>query len=158
MKLKGVVLLIFCIVISELAGIIGSIFTFNAIPTWYATLNKPAFSPPNWLFGPVWTTLYLLMGISLFLVLRKGFKKKGVRAASIIFGIQLMLNALWSIIFFGLGNIGFAFFWILLLWFFILLTMIEFYRISKPASFLLLPYILWVSFASALNFAVWMLN
>ncbi|MFA6314856.1 MAG: TspO/MBR family protein [Candidatus Paceibacterota bacterium] len=146
------------IIVSELAGIIGSVFTISAIPTWYATLTRPALNPPSWLFGPVWTTLYLLMGIAAFLVWNKGLDRKDVRKALAVFGLQLVLNAAWSIIFFGLHSPLWAFVDIAFMWFTIIWTMFLFYKISKPAMWLLLPYILWVSFAGYLNFMIWILN
>lgn len=137
------------------AGILGSIFTFSAPPagglTWYATLNKPAFSPPNWIFGPVWTVLYVLMGISLYLV----WTKKKVPS---VFWIQLILNALWSIIFFGMTNPILALVDIAVLWIAIVLTIKAFSKINKLAGNLLIPYLIWVSFASILNLAIVMLN
>lgn len=150
--------LIGCIVLCQLAGLIGSIFTFEAIPTWYAALIKPPFNPPNWVFGPVWTVLYTLMGISLFLVWKKGDKGFNIKNAVIIFIIQLLLNAVWSAIFFGAKSVLSAFILISLLWIAILLTMIQFNKVSKPAAYLLLPYLLWVSFASYLNLSIYILN
>lgn len=160
--------LIVAIVVSELAGIIGTIFTFSAIPTWYATLAKPALNPPSWIFGPVWTTLYALMGIAAFLVWssyakasadkNKGWDRKDVRRALTVFGLQLVLNAVWSIIFFGLHSPLWAFVDITLMWLAIVWTMVLFYKISKPAMWLLVPYILWVSFAAYLNYSIWILN
>ncbi len=158
MKLNSFFKLITTIIISELAGIIGSIFTINAIPTWYATLAKPALNPPSWIFGPVWTTLYLLMGIAAFLVWKNGWDHKDVRKALSVFGLQLVLNAVWSIIFFGLHSPFWALIDIALMWLAIVWTMTLFYKISKPAMWLLVPYILWVSFASYLNYTIWILN
>lgn len=150
--------LIVAIVICELAGVIGNIFTISAIPTWYSTLIKPVLNPPSWIFGPVWTTLYLLMGIAVFLVWQKGWDRKDVRKALAVFGFQLVLNAVWSIIFFGLHSplsalIDIAFMWLAIIW-----TMSFFYKISRPALWLLVPYILWVSFAMYLNYSIWILN
>lgn len=125
-------------------GIVGSFFTISAIPTWYAGLNKPVFSPPNWVFGPVWTILYILMGISLYLV----WQKKKIPP---VFWVQLILNALWSTIFFGLKNPGLALVDIIALWIAIILTIKSFYKINKFAGKLLIPYFLWVSFATILN-------
>ncbi|MBI4038125.1 tryptophan-rich sensory protein [Candidatus Daviesbacteria bacterium] len=133
------------------AGGVGSIFTFSSIPTWYVTLNKPFFSPPNWIFGPVWTTLYILMGISLYLVWIKN-------KVPTVFWTQLILNAVWSIIFFGLQNPSLALVDIVALWIAIVLTIKAFYPISKPASYLLIPYLAWVSFASILNLSIVLLN
>ena len=158
MKFNNVSKLIIAVVVSELAGIIGSFFTMASIPTWYATLEKPALNPPSFIFGPVWAALYFLMGVSAFLVWRKGWELKKVRGALAVFGIQLFLNAIWSIVFFGLQSPGWALVNIVALWFAILFTIIVFYKISKPAAYLLLPYILWVSFATYLNYAIWTLN
>ena len=179
MKINNTFKLIIAVVVSELAGIIGSIFTVPSISIWYATLIKPALNPPSWVFGPVWTILFLLMGISLYLVWQKNFvptksetKIKAWNNLSqkfwtgnwqkanviLIFSIQLVLNVLWSLIFFGLHQPGVAFFELLMLWFAILYTIVNFYRVSKPAAYLLLPYILWVSFAGYLNLMIWMLN
>jgi tryptophan-rich sensory protein len=141
-----------------MAGIIGSIFTTPAIPTWYANINKPTFRPPNWVFAPVWTTLFLLMGIALFLIWKKGLKRKDVKIAFSVFTFHLLLNTLWSILFFGLKSPFAAFIEIIFLWIAILISIILFFRISKIAAYLLIPYILWVSFASVLNFAIWRLN
>lgn len=143
--------LFLAIVICESAGLIGSLFTFSAIPTWYATLNKPFFSPPNFVFGPVWTTLYFLMGVSLYLV---WMKKKSLT----IFWIQLFFNVTWSLVFFGLKNPLLALINIIFLWTAIFLTIKHFFRISKLAAYLLVPYLLWVSFASLLNLAIVILN
>lgn len=156
--MKSKTALIAAVLICELAGLIGSAFTYPSISDWYTKLNKPSFSPPNWLFAPVWVMLYLFMGVSAYLVWEKGMKKKEVRDALSIFVVQLLLNTLWSLLFFGLrcplcGLLGIA-----VLWVAILLTIIKFRRISKTAALLLLPYILWVSFAVLLNFYVWMLN
>ncbi len=140
------------------AAAIGSLFTVSAIPSWYVTLAKPFFSPPNWLFGPVWTLLYTMMGVSLFLVWKKGTKDKKVREALIIFGVQLFLNTIWSPIFFGAKNLFFALVIILAMWVFILKTIKAFSKIDKAASLLLYPYLAWVSFASILNFSIWFLN
>lgn len=139
-------------VICEGAGLIGSIFTANSVTSWYATLNKPSFNPPSWIFAPVWTSLYLMMGVSLYLIW-------GVKKASLKwFWIQLILNSLWSILFFGLKNPSIAFFEIVLLWLSIALTIKSFWRYDKTASLLLAPYLAWVSFASILNFSIWILN
>ena len=147
--------LIISLIIPQLAAIIGGLFTTKSIPTWYATLIKPSFNPPNWLFGPVWTTLYLLMGISLYLVWNS---QKDFKVALIIFGIQLGLNLLWSILFFGLHQPLWAFIEIIFLWIFIVLNIIFFYKISPVAGLIQIPYLLWVSFAALLNFFLWRLN
>jgi translocator protein len=158
MKINNTFKLIIAIVVSELAGIIGSVFTTPSIAGWYAGIVKPALNPPAWVFGPVWTTLFVLMGISAFLIWRKGLDRKDVKIALGIFLGQLVLNTLWSIIFFGLHSPGGAFIEIIFLWLAILATIIAFAKISKPAMWLLLPYILWVSFAGYLNYSIWMLN
>ncbi len=146
------------IMICLFAGLIGSFFTSPAIPGWYATLAKPAFSPPNWIFAPVWTTLFVLMGISMYLVWNKGLQKRDVKISLFIFGIQLVLNVLWSVLFFGLRSPFYAFVEIIMLWVAIALTIQNFSRISRTAGLLLVPYILWVSFAAILNFHIWNLN
>lgn len=135
----------------------GSLFTVPAIAGWYATLNKPAWNPPNWIFGPVWSTLYLLMAIAAWLVWREwGFKAAGL--ALTLFALQLCLNALWSYLFFGLHNPALAFIEIILLWLAILATVCAFLKLNTLASVLLLPYILWVTFAAFLNYTIWKLN
>lgn len=146
MKINNTLKLIIAIFISEFAGIIGSIFTIPSISTWYAGLAKPEFAPPNWVFGPVWTTLFALMGISLFMIWKSdpSVVPKERRRGMVLFIIQLALNILWSIIFFGFHNPGAAFIEIILLWLAILATIISFYKVSKLAAWLLLPYILWV--------------
>jgi len=146
------------IIICESAGVIGSIFTTPAIPGWYAALVKPSFTLPNWVFAPVWTSLYLLMGISVFLVWRKGLDNHLVNSALRLFIVQLVLNTFWSILFFGLRSPLLGLVEIIILWVAILLTILSFFRVSKIAGILLLPYILWVSFAAILNFSLWRLN
>ncbi|OGH67068.1 MAG: TspO protein [Candidatus Magasanikbacteria bacterium RIFCSPHIGHO2_02_FULL_41_13] len=158
MKIHNVAKLGLSIFVCELAGIIGSVFTTSSIPTWYATINRPTLNPPNWIFGPVWITLFALMGVSAFLVYQKGMRHKHVKVALGIFILQLVLNTLWSVLFFGLHSPGGAFIEIIFLWFSILATIIAFAKISKPAAYLLLPYILWVSFALYLNYSIWLLN
>lgn len=155
-KIKNWPLLVLAILLCEGVGILGSFFTVSAIPTWYATLTKPSISPPNFIFGPVWTMLYALMGISLYLVWTSNVKSK--QQALKYFFVQLGLNAMWSIIFFGLKKPGLAFFEIIALWIAIYLTIKAFKKISKMASYLLYPYLAWVSFASILNLSIWILN
>ena len=149
--------LIASIIICQLAGVIGAVFTTPSISSWYAGLNKPFFNPPNWLFGPAWTLLYLLMGISLYFVWSQK-NGAGTKTALIFFTIQLGLNTLWSIIFFGMHLPSVAFLEILILLLFIALTIIKFFPISKISAYLLIPYLLWVSFASILNFYIVKLN
>jgi tryptophan-rich sensory protein len=140
------------------AGLIGSLFTRGSIPAWYSLLQKPPFAPPSWLFAPIWFLLYILMGISAFLIWRRGFRQFQVRESIIIFTVQLFLNAFWSYAFFGLKSTLVGLLVIVPLWTAILLTILNFYKISKTASFLLIPYILWVSYATVLNFAFYLLN
>ncbi len=150
--------LIIAISICLLAGFIGSIFISKSVSTWYTPLNKPYFNPPDWVFAPVWTTLFILMGISLYLVWSKGLEAEGVKLAIIIFGVQLFFNILWSLLFFALQSPFYAFIDIIVLWIMILFTIVCFYRISPFSSYLLFPYILWVSFAAVLNFMILRLN
>lgn len=150
--------LVIAIVGCELVGILGSISTIEAIPTWYAGLNKPFFAPPNWLFGPVWTLLYLMMGIAFYLIWREGWKKKKTREAGATFGWQLLANFLWSPVFFGLRSPELALVIILLMWGLIVMTIKKFLLISRTAGYLLIPYLLWVSFATLLNAAIVVLN
>lgn len=145
------------IAISLSAGAVGSIFTFSAIPTWYAQLHKPFFTPPNWIFGPVWTILYILMGISLFLIWKEKTSIERNRAMKLFF-LQLILNIFWSIIFFGIKSPKYAFIEIILLLLSIIATAKYMFPLSKWASLLLVPYIFWVTFAMLLNFAVFLLN
>lgn len=147
-----------CIFICELTGILGTIFTINSIPAWYSQLDKPFFAPPNWIFGPVWTILYLLMGISIYLIIRDGWKKKKIKNAAMFFAIQLALNFIWTPIFFGLRSPLLGLIIIATMWVFIVITILKFYRISKPAAYLLIPYLLWVSFATLLNASILFLN
>ncbi len=156
--MKNIVKLVTSLIVPLGAGLIGSIFTTPAIPTWYAALNKPAFTPPNWLFAPAWTTLYVLMGIAAFLVWRTGLANWQVRGALIMYLIQLVLNVLWSVVFFGLRSPLYGVVVIILLWLAILLTILSFRKVSRAAALLLVPYLAWVIFAGALNIAVWLLN
>lgn len=172
---------IIAIVVMELAGVIGAIFTVPAISDWYAGLEKPALMPPAEVFGPVWAALYFLIGISLFLAWKNGWKtanpifEKNVKSwnrwserlwtgdwqkanAIAIFALQYVLNIIWPYLFFGLRLSNIAFSEILALWFTIIWTIIVFYRISKTSAYLLVPYLLWVSFAVYLNYAIWTLN
>ena len=138
-------------------GAIGGIVTSGAIPTWYQTLVKPSWNPPDEVFGPVWTVLYVAMGIALAVVLRAEAGERR-RAAVLAFGIQLSLNLAWTLIFFGLREVGLAGVIIAGLWVAIVATMGAFSRISLAAGLLILPYLGWVSFASVLNAVVWRLN
>jgi len=158
MKLANWSKIIITILVVFLAALVGSLATFNAIPTWYAELNRTAITPPNWVFGPVWTLLYILMAIAAFLVWREGLENPAVKHRLVLFFEQLVLNALWSIIFFGQHQILFAFIALVVLWLAILATILKFYQISKLAAYLLIPYILWVTFAGVLNFMTWLAN
>lgn len=146
------------IIICQLAGYVGSIFTAPEIGIWYAALKKPFFSPPNWVFAPVWTTLFLLMGISLYLIWEKQILNEGRGFAISIFVFQLILNILWSVLFFGFHSPLAAFIEIIALWIMILFTIEAFSKISKLSAWLLLPYIVWVTFAGILNLFIWWLN
>ncbi|CAN5307121.1 tryptophan-rich sensory protein [soil metagenome] len=151
--------LIISIGLCFLAGGLGTLFTISAIPNWYQYLNKPFFSPPNWLFGPVWSILYLLMGISLFIIWNKNTKSILIKKhALVLFGTQLFLNAIWTPIFFGLKNLPVALFVIIFMWYFIYQTIKAFAKLDKTASYLLYPYLAWVSFATLLNLSVALLN
>ncbi|MDH4270004.1 MAG: tryptophan-rich sensory protein [Dehalococcoidia bacterium] len=158
MDWDSVIKLVVSIIASFAAGGIGSLFTFKAIPIWYAGLKKPRYTPPSWAFGPVWTILYVLMGISVFLVWRNGLASNGVMLAFILFWVQLCINALWSVIFFGMKSKGGGVITIIILWFLILATIVTSFRVSSWAGALLIPYIVWVSIASYLNIGVWVLN
>jgi tryptophan-rich sensory protein len=157
MKKESWVKLVIAILVCQLAGIAGAIYTSGSLTTWYVTLAKPLFNPPNWIFAPVWISLFLLMGISLWLVWQKE-KKKNINTAFVFFSIQLVLNAMWSAFFFGMQNPLYALIDIALLWLAIVATILSFWKISKPAAYLLVPYILWVTFAAVLNFYIWRLN
>jgi translocator protein len=149
---------IVAILLCEGIGVLGAIFTVSSISSWYQALNKPYFSPPNWVFGPVWVILYFLIGISLFLVWENGKKSKAYRQAKILFYTQLGLNFLWPVIFFGMRLPVFAFQEIIVLWVFIIFTFLSFIKISKSSGLLLIPYFLWVSFAALLNLFIIILN
>ena len=150
--------LILSLGICQAAGIVGSIYTLQSVKWWYPTLTKPQFNPPEWVFGPVWTILFILMGLSLYLVWNKGLKKKGVIDGIALFGVQLILNITWSYLFFGIRNPFLALVEISVLWGAILLTAWKFYKIDRTAGYLMIPYLLWVGFASYLNLAIVLLN
>ncbi len=139
-------------------GGISGFFTTKAIPGWYAPLNKPWFNPPNWLFSPVWTSLYIMMGIALWLVWKSDAPQKLKGRAIYLFAAQLVLNFFWSLIFFSLHQIGWALVEIVAMWGMILLSIVAFAKINKAAAWLLVPYISWVSFATILNYSIWQLN
>jgi len=158
MKIKNIAKLISAIVICQLAGVVGSVFTNTSVQTWYVELQLPSFAPPGWFIGTVWIILYTLMGISLYLVWNKGLKNKRVKNSLYLFGLQLILNAVWSFLFFGLRSPFLGLIEIVFLWVFISLTILKFYEISRAAAWLLVPYIAWVSVALTLNFSIWWLN
>jgi len=150
--------LVVSIALCQSAGVVGAFFTRSAIPDWYVTLTKPAFTLPAWVFAPVWIVLYALMGIAAFLVWRKGFHHRTVRGALFIFAGQLMLNAAWPVLFFGLRSIEAALVEILLLWIAVCSTVMRFFRVSRQAGWLLVPYLLWTSYAALLNVFFWIMN
>ena len=146
------------VVMCLLAGFVGSLFTTPKIDGWYASIHKPSFTPPGWLFGPVWTLLYVLMGIALYIVWRKGLAAKGVKIALAVFLVQLVLNALWSFAFFGAESPLAGLVVIVALWAMIAAAIAAFAPVSRAAAALLMPYILWVSFATILNASIYFLN
>lgn len=157
-RMPDILRLIISVVICEIAGMIGSVFTRPAIPTWYAALAKPPFTPPAWIFGPVWLTLYALMGVALFIVWRQGAAVLHVQRGLALFALQLLLNILWSAVFFGMRSPMQGLIVIVLLWLAILATILQFGKVSELASALLIPYIVWVSFAAMLNLSIFVLN
>jgi benzodiazapine receptor len=156
--MRKAVRIVVAIAISELAGFVGSLFTRPSIPGWYAGLAKPSFNPPDEVFGPVWITLYALMGIAAWLVYERGRKGANVRRPLSIFVAQLVLNVLWSIMFFGIHHILGGFVIIVALWVLIAATIKLFWPVSKAAAILLGPYLVWVGFATVLNAALYVLN
>lgn len=156
--MKSFLKLLVSIAVCEAVGLTSSLFTIAAIETWYKPLNKPSFSPPNWVFGPVWTILYFMMGVSAYIIWEKGLRSKNVRSALTVFLIQLGLNFLWSIFFFGLRQPILGFINIVFLWVMIVISIRKFYPLSKQAAYFLIPYLLWVSFASVLNASIVVLN
>ena len=155
--MKNVTKLIICIIIPLAVGAISGYATVSGISTWYATLNKPSFNPPNYLFGPVWTTLYVLMGISLYMAVRATANNDRKRAIA-LFAVQLALNFTWSFLFFTFHQTGLALINIGLLWLSIAGMIWAFYKANRTAALLQIPYIMWVTFASVLNAAIWVLN
>jgi benzodiazapine receptor len=157
LKKSNILKLVISLLLPLSIGAISGIFTSDAIPGWYETLKQPSFNPPNWVFGPVWTTLYFLMGISLFLIWKQVSDKERNRAL-LVFIIQLILNFGWSFLFFYFHQIGLAMVDIVLLWLSIIFMILLFYRIKSMAAFINIPYLLWVTFASILNAAYYFLN
>jgi len=158
MKYKNIAQLFLFIFLVEIIGSLGTLATTPNIPLWYNYLVKPPLNPPNWVFGPVWTTLFALMGTSLFIIWKKGIKKKVVKKALTVFTIQLGINVLWSFLFFGLKSPYLGLICIGALWIFIILTIRDFIHIHKIAGILLIPYLLWVSLAMYLNAGIVLLN
>lgn len=154
MKSLGFKILI-CVTLCLTAGITSGLSSNGEIANWYTTIHKPNWNPPNWLFGPVWTILYILMGVALALVWHVGKENK---TAITLFIVQFALNLCWSFIFFGLHQIGFAFAEIMIMWSLIVATIIAFSKLNKTAAWLLVPYVSWVSFAAILNGTIWYLN
>jgi benzodiazapine receptor len=153
MKIKKPKLLLFSILLTQGSGIIGSFATQSSVNTWYRTINKPSFTPPSWIFAPVWTTLFLLMAVSLYLV----WIKKEKRLVK-LFVVHLLVNISWSYLFFGLQNPGLALVALVALLVFVAYLIFRFWKVEKWAGVLLVPYFLWGLFAAALNYAVWRLN
>ncbi|MEN9547444.1 MAG: hypothetical protein RIR12_35 [Bacteroidota bacterium] len=150
--------LIIAILIPVTVGGLSGFFTANNVGTWYTTIQKPSWNPPNWIFGPVWTTLYILMGIALYLVWKADSTNFFKKLAIVFFTLQLVLNFFWSFIFFQQHQMGWALVEIIALWLAILATIYSFANISKTAAWLLVPYIAWVSFATILNYTLWKIN
>jgi len=154
LPIKMAISIVICLGIGLLSGIA----TSSSIQSWYTTLNKPSFNPPNWLFAPAWTILYTLMGISVAYIWHAGWKNTEVKTAIFIFAAQLMLNAFWSVAFFGMQNPPLALAVILILWVLIFICIVRFKPIKALAAYLLIPYLLWVTFATVLNVSIILLN
>jgi len=157
-KIKNFWLLIFSLAIPLLIGYLGSLLTTPRIATWYVNLIKPVFTPPNWIFAPVWTILFILIGVAFYLILKDSRKNKYFPAACLSFGAQLFLNIYWSFLFFYIKEPPLAFYAIVSLWSMIIVNIYYFYQIRKSSGYLLIPYVVWVTFAAALNYAIWYLN
>lgn len=154
---RGLIAAVVSVAIALAAGAIGGLATASSVATWYPSLNKPAFNPPNAVFGPVWTTLYILMAVAAWRVWRSG-PAPGRRAALTLYGVQLALNLAWSLLFFGLRNPGLALGEVVLLLGSVVATATLFWRLDRPAGSMMIPYAAWVAFASLLNFEIWRLN
>ncbi|MDD4137156.1 MAG: tryptophan-rich sensory protein [Methanoregula sp.] len=155
---RSSVLFVLCLATPLIIGLVGSIFTLPEIAGWYAGLQKPVFNPPAWIFGPVWTLLYILMGYSLWLVIRDGFDGRPVQQAVFLFAVQLVANLAWSILFFGMHLIFVAFLEIIILFALVAATTFMFLRINTTAGWLFAPYLCWTAFATILTGTVWLLN
>ncbi len=158
MTSKFLVRVSFALGICLFIGFLGSLATQTSIDGWYLQLNKPSFNPPNWIFGPVWSVLFILMGIAAGIVWNKGFYHKWVQIALYHFGFQLLLNASWSLLFFGLNEPFWALIDIIALFVVLLFTIRWFKIVNTTAAYLLVPYAIWVAFAAVLNFEIWRLN
>lgn len=158
MDTRSVIRLVVACAVCLSVGLIGTATVGGSFRTWYPALETPAFTPPNWVFGPVWTILYMLMGVAAFLVWQRGLRVAAVSVALAWFVVQLVLNAMWTPVFFGLHRPDLALIVIVLLWGAIVVTILQFRRVSGLAAGLLIPYLVWVSFAAVLNAAIWHLN
>jgi translocator protein len=156
--MTNTVKLIIAIIIPLAVGATSGFFTASGVGSWYQTINKPSWNPPSWIFGPVWTTLYVMMGIALFLIWKSDAPDAQKRTAMLLFAVQMVLNFFWSFIFFKQHQMGWALVEIIAMWVMILLTIFSFAPISKTAAWLLVPYISWVSFATILNYTLWKMN
>ena len=158
MSAKSVVGLAVCLVVVFAAAAIGAVGTSSSVGTWYQSIRKPVFTPPGAVFGPVWTVLYVMMAVAAWIVWTKSGFGPGGRGPLVLFGVQLVLNTCWSLLFFGLRNPGLALVEIIVLWFAVLATTILFWQVARVAGLLLVPYLLWGAFASVLNASIWWLN
>jgi benzodiazapine receptor len=156
--MNNTIKLVISVAVPLAVGGLSGFATARGVADWYPTLTKPTFNPPAWIFGPVWTVLYIMMGVAAFLVWRKGLEVDGVGIALTVFAVQLALNGLWSILFFGIQEPGWALVEIILLWIAIGVATVLFWRVATPAGGLLLPYWGWVTFATVLNASLWWLN
>lgn len=153
-----ILLLAFALGICLLAGYAGSYYTTPSIPTWYAGLEKPDLNPPSWVFAPVWTALYVMMGLSLYLMLSRGLNNRDVQFGIALFLFQLLLNVSWSFAFFSVHSLFLALMVIIALWAILICTVIQAFRVTAGAGALLIPYLIWVTFALYLNYAIMQLN
>jgi len=157
MKTRNIIALIICISLPLLTGAVAGCVTSSNISAWYVYLNKPQFNPPNWVFGPVWTALYIFMGVALYLIWKSPASRLRSKAL-LIFIVQLILNFAWSLLFFYFHQTGWALFEIEVLFVSIFLMSAIFFKISRPAAYLQIPYLCWVAFAAVLNASLWYLN
>lgn len=156
---RPILTLLITVLAVEIVGAAGGIFTVQGLGSWYDSLQRPAIAPPNWVFAPVWTMLFALIGVSLWLVWRHAASEPGaVRFAVAVFVVHFVFNLSWSAAFFGLQNIGLGLAVILVLWGLIVVTIWAFNQVDRRAALLLIPYLLWVSFATYLNYQIWALN